>query len=83
MRCDADGQYGGQCSVAIIVYDNKEFPRVNLRVDFHKDPMGELRRVFNIFQPVFDYYNHSQVDPQVKPLYEAIPNKMFKTYNLS
>ena len=71
---DAGGQHGGQRSAAILVYDDKEFPRVDLRVDHHEEPIAELRRVFEVFKPAIDYYNHRQVDARVKPLFEAVPN---------
>ena len=71
---DAGGQHGGQRSAAILVYDDKEFPRIDLRVDHHEEPIAELRRVFEVFKPAIDYYNHRQVDARVKPLFEAVPN---------
>jgi len=58
-----------------LVYDDKDFARVDLRVDAHGEPVGELRRVFDFYKPAIDYYNHRQVDPRVKPLFEAIPDK--------
>ncbi|MDP6390798.1 MAG: DUF1028 domain-containing protein [Alphaproteobacteria bacterium] len=72
---DAGGQKGGQKSAALLVYDDKDFARVDLRVDAHGEPVGELRRVFDFYKPAIDYYNHRQVDPRVKPLFEAIPDK--------
>ena len=74
---DAGGQHGGQRSAAILVYDNKEFPRVDLRVDHHEEPVGELRRIYDVYRPAIDYYNHRQVDARVKPLYEAVPNENY------
>ena len=71
---DAGGQHGGQRSAAILVYDDKEFPRIDLRVDHHEEPVAELRRVFEVFKPAIDYYNHRQLDARVKPLFEAVPN---------
>ena len=71
---NAGGQHGGQRSAAILVYDDKEFPRIDLRVDHHEEPIAELRRVFEVFKPAIDYYNHRQLDARVKPLFEAVPN---------
>jgi uncharacterized Ntn-hydrolase superfamily protein len=53
---DAGGQHGGQHSAALIVYSQYPYPLVDLRVDEHAEPIGELRRVFNLYRPQIDYY---------------------------
>jgi uncharacterized Ntn-hydrolase superfamily protein len=65
---DAGGQHGGQRSAALLVYESKPFAHVDLRVDVHDEPVGELRRVFNVYRPTIPYYNLRQVDPRVPPL---------------
>ncbi len=65
---DAGGQHGGQRSAAILVYDNKSFAHVDLRVDIHDEPVGELRRVYDAFRPAIPYYNLRLVDARVPPL---------------
>lgn len=65
---DAGGQHGGQRSAALLVYDTKPFARVDLRVDVHDEPVGELRRVFDVFRPAIPYYNLRLVDARVPPL---------------
>ncbi len=65
---DAGGQHGGQQSAALLVYDTKPFARVDLRVDVHEEPVGELRRVFDVFRPAIPYYNLRLVDARVPPL---------------
>lgn len=72
---DAGGQHGGQNSAAILVYESKPFPRVDLRVDVHDEPVGELRRVFDAFMPAVEYYALRQVDARVKPLHETVPDR--------
>lgn len=72
---DAGGQHGGQNSAAIVVYGDDFFPKVDLRVDVHDEPVGELRRVFDAFSPAIDYYTARQRDPRVLPLHEAVPGK--------
>ena len=74
---DAGGQHGGQNSAALLVYEAKPFPRVDLRVDVHDEPVGELRRVFDAFKPAIDYYSLRQVDARVQPLFEAVPGKNY------
>lgn len=65
---DAGGQHGGQRSAALLVFDSKPFAHVDLRVDVHHEPVGELRRVFDVYRPAIPYYNLRQVDARVPPL---------------
>jgi uncharacterized Ntn-hydrolase superfamily protein len=65
---DAGGQHGGQQSAALLVYENRPFAHVDLRVDVHPEPVGELRRVFDVYRPAIPYYNLRQVDARVPPL---------------
>ncbi|HLQ23968.1 MAG TPA: DUF1028 domain-containing protein [Gemmatimonadales bacterium] len=67
---DAGGQHGGQQSAALLVYDNRPFAHVDLRVDVHTEPIGELRRVFDVYRPAIPYYNLRQVDARVPPLHD-------------
>ena len=54
---DAGGQPEGQRSAALIVYRVEEFyPWMDSRVDAHDEPVGELRRVYELYQPMADYY---------------------------
>jgi uncharacterized Ntn-hydrolase superfamily protein len=65
---DAGGQHGGQQSAALLVYADRSFAHVDLRVDVHPEPVGELRRVFDAYRPAIPYYNLRQVDARVPPL---------------
>lgn len=65
---DAGGQPNGQRSAALLVYEDKTFSRVNLRVDIHSEPEKELRRIFDLYRPTIPYYNMRQVDPRVPGL---------------
>ncbi|MDQ3548342.1 MAG: DUF1028 domain-containing protein [Chloroflexota bacterium] len=65
---DAGGQPVGQRSAALLVYDRKAFSRVDLRVDLHEEPVGELRRIFDLYRPSIPYYEMRQVDPHVPGL---------------
>ena len=54
---DAGGQPEGQRSAALIVYRVEEsYPWMDLRVDAHDEPVGELRRVYELYQPMAEYY---------------------------
>lgn len=70
---DAGGQHGGQNSAAILVYGDRDYARLDLRVDVHAEPVGELRRVWDAYAPALDYYWRRQRDPTVKPLHEEVP----------
>lgn len=62
---DAGGQHGGQRSSGLIVYDREVYPRVDLRVDDHDEPVAELRRIFDLFRPLTEYWNLRAVDPTI------------------
>ena len=53
---DAGGQNGGQHSAALVVYGTEINPYIDLRVDEHDEPIGELRRVYEAFKPLVPYY---------------------------
>ena len=72
---DAGGQHGGQNSAALVVWGAHDFPLVDLRVDIHEEPVGELRRVFDAWKPAADYYTRRQLDPRVRPLHETLPGR--------
>lgn len=62
---DAGGQHGGQISAGLLVYDREVFPRVDLRVDHHEEPIGELRRIFELYKPEIEFYNLRPIDPTI------------------
>jgi len=62
---DAGGQHGGQHSAGILVYDWEIFPRVDLRVDHHDEPIGELRRILEVYKPLIPYYALRPSDPTI------------------
>ncbi len=72
---DAGGQHGGQNSAALVVWGGRDFPRTDLRVDVHEEPVGELRRVFDAWKPAAGYYTERQLDPRVRPLHETLPGR--------
>lgn len=72
---DAGGQPEGQRSAALVVYDRKTFARVDLRVDLHDEPVGELRRIFDWYRPAIPYYDQRQVDPRVPGLDEWLAQR--------
>jgi uncharacterized Ntn-hydrolase superfamily protein len=62
---DAGGQHKGQRSAALVVHYREVFPWVDLRVDAHDEPVGELRRIFALFQGVKEYMTLRVPDPEL------------------
>jgi uncharacterized Ntn-hydrolase superfamily protein len=60
---DAGGQHGGQQSAALLVCRQQEYPLVDLRVDQHQEPVGELRRLFELYRPHIEYYESRPAQP--------------------
>lgn len=60
---DAGGQHGGQHSANLVVYDRHEYPLIDLRVDEHDEPIGELRRLWTRYAPLVDYYDRRPARP--------------------
>ena len=69
---DAGGQEEGQTSAAIVMYGRHEFPLVNLRADVSAEPVGELRRNFDWFKPLIEYYEKRTLDPE-----SVVPKKAY------
>jgi uncharacterized Ntn-hydrolase superfamily protein len=42
------GDYRGRQSAALLVYDTEEYPYCSLRIDEHRTPVAELRRIFEV-----------------------------------
>lgn len=53
---DAGGQPEGQTSAAIRVFDSGPYAAIDLRIDAALEPIGELRRLYDWFKPLPDYY---------------------------
>lgn len=44
------GDRRGKVSAALLVVKDEEYPYIDLRVDEHKQPVAELRRIFNFYK---------------------------------
>ena len=62
---EAGGQAEGQRSAALLVFGAEPFALVDLRVDFHPEPIGELRRIYDWFRPLVPYYQERVLDPYI------------------
>ena len=68
---DAGGQMDRLLvSAAILVYDWEVFSRVDLHIDHHKEPVGELRRILEVYKPLIPYYTQRPSDPSFGPTLE-------------
>jgi uncharacterized Ntn-hydrolase superfamily protein len=63
---DAGGQPEGQTSSMLRVYGKAPMPVVDLRIDAAVEPVGELRRLYDWYRPLDDYYRAEQRQPSGK-----------------
>lgn len=61
----AGGQPDGERSSGLQVVDREPYPLVDLRVDLHPEPVGELRRLADAYFPLIPYYNLRPFDPNL------------------
>ena len=61
----AGGQAEGQNSAALLVFGTEPFALLDLRVDLHDEPIGELRRIYDWFRPLVPYYRQRVHDPYI------------------
>ena len=66
---DAGGEAGPVKSAGLYVVDRFVWPVVDLRVDWHDDPIGELERVWSVYAPQMNDYIARAVDPSQAPGY--------------
>jgi uncharacterized Ntn-hydrolase superfamily protein len=62
---DAGGQPNRQRSSGLLVYASDPYPWVDLRVDEHAEPIGELRRVFDLYKPLREYFQVRAARPEI------------------
>ena len=48
-----------------MVYGRETYPRLDLRVEVHDEPVGELRRIFDWYKPLIPYYEERGRNPLV------------------
>ena len=72
-QCDEKGKpFGFLCSGAMLSFEWDTFPRVDLRVDHHPTPALELRRLWEIYEPLRHYFAKRASDPTIGSTYEAL-----------
>lgn len=61
----AGGQPDGQQSAGLLVHENEGFAVLDLRVDDHEEPVGELQRLFDKLYPLVPYYRERPGNPAI------------------
>ena len=65
----AGGEEGPLHSAGLLVVDRVSWPVTDLRVDWHDDPVGELERLWVLWQPQEGDYVRRALDPRSAPSY--------------
>ena len=66
----AGGEPNGEKSSGLYVVDREAYAMVDLRVDLHPEPVGELRRLADEYFPLVPYYNLRPWDPNLPRAHE-------------
>jgi uncharacterized Ntn-hydrolase superfamily protein len=59
-------------SVALVVYGDRDYSDIDLRVDMHAQPIAALRRLYDEYQPFGAYYDERARNPR-----QALPQREF------
>jgi uncharacterized Ntn-hydrolase superfamily protein len=65
----AGGEAGPVYSAGLYVTEDVPWPVTDLRVDWHDDPVGELQRLWAIWEPQKSDYRTRVLDPTAAPSY--------------
>ncbi len=66
---EAGGEAGPVRSVGVKVCHQHDWPICDLRVDWHDEPIAELRRVWDVYGPQMNDYIMRALDPRDTPSY--------------
>jgi uncharacterized Ntn-hydrolase superfamily protein len=69
---DAGGEAVGEHSAGLLVVDCEVFPRLDLRVDEHATAVAELRRIFEVYRPLIDYFQERAANPLIPSAEEKL-----------
>ncbi|WP_315926564.1 DUF1028 domain-containing protein [Mesorhizobium sp. SP-1A] len=73
---DAGGEEGPVHSVGMLLVREVAWPVADLRVDWHEtDPIGELARLWALWEPQLEAYVSRGINPSVAPTY-GVPGDM-------
>ena len=71
----AGGEAGPVHSAGLLLVDNVPWPVADLRADWHDDPIGELERLWTLWQPQLDAYVKRALMPDAAPAY-GVPGNL-------
>lgn len=66
---EAGGEIGDVRSAGLYVVDRYVWPMVDLRVDWHDEPIAELRRLWDTYRPQMEDYLTRALNPPAAPSY--------------
>lgn len=66
---DAGGEMGPVHSAGLLVVREVAWPVADLRVDWSDDPIGDLERLWELWEPQLDAYVSRALDPGAAPSY--------------
>lgn len=68
---NAGGEAGAVHSAGMILVDKVSWPVASLRIDWHEaaDPIGELEKLWKVYQPQLDDYVTRAINPSSAPSY--------------
>lgn len=68
---DAGGEEGPIHSAGMLLVDKVSWPVASLRIDWHEDadPIGELEKLWKVYEPQLDAYVTRALDPSDAPSY--------------
>lgn len=68
---EAGGEEGPVHSAGLVLVDKVSWPIAHLRIDWHEDgdPIGELEKLWKIYEPQLDAYVTRALDPSDAPSY--------------
>lgn len=68
----AGGEANGEHSAALLVVHREVFPRIDLRVDEHPTAVAELRRIYETYKPLTDYFEERAANPDIPSLEDEL-----------
>lgn len=72
---DAGGQAEGQTSAGLLTYGRETYSYCDLRVDVAEEPVAELRRIYDWYQPFLEFYDERARNPTVPRIKEFARQK--------
>lgn len=63
------GEMDQERSIALLVHTDVPFAYVNLRVDYSDNPLEDLKRLWDVYQPQAEDYKRRALDPEQAPTF--------------